>query len=142
MVNWFQRPQGPGIRIDDGFEEGMDIPIYYDPMIGKLVTKGSTRQEAIDRMTRAIDEFAITGIQTTLPFCKYAINHDAFKSGKFDTKFVQNHFSPEVLKNENNEEEEKIAVAMSSLFRTNKKSKPAASNSAKTSNWKKRAWVD
>lgn len=88
------RPQGPGVRIDDGFEQGMDIPIYYDPMIGKLITKGKDRDEAIARMIRAIDEFQIVGVETTLPFCKFAISHNAFRSGKFDTKFVENYFLP------------------------------------------------
>src|SRR5690606_29718223 len=66
----YKRPQGPGIRVDDGFEEGMDIPIHYDPLIGKLITYHSSRQEAIERMIRAIDEFQITGVETTLSFCK------------------------------------------------------------------------
>ncbi len=138
----YRRPQGAGVRIDDGFEEGMDIPIYYDPMIGKLVTKGATREEAIQRMTRAIDEFTITGIETTLPFCKYAINHEAFVSGNFDTKFVEKYFTPEVLKSNNDSEEEKIAVVLAALFSAKKKTAPAtASSSNKNSNWKKRAWV-
>lgn len=107
----YKRPHGPGIRVDDGYEEGMDIPIYYDPMIGKLITKGSTRKEAIDRMTRAIDEFQINGIETTLSFCKFAINHEAFVSGNFDTKFVENHFKPELL-DTGSKEEEKIAAIM------------------------------
>lgn len=138
----YQRPQGPGIRIDDGFEEGMDIPIYYDPMIGKLISKGSNRDEAISRMTRAIDEFAITGIETTLSFCKYAINHEAFKSGNFDTKFVQKYFTPDVLV-EDNPEGEKIAAALAVLFGTKKQAAPATSNkSPKASQWKKRASID
>ena len=67
------RPQGPGVRVDDGFEQGMDIPIYYDPMIAKLVTFGADRAEAIARMLRAIDEYQITGIETTLPFGAYVL---------------------------------------------------------------------
>lgn len=132
----YKRPQGPGVRIDDGYEEGMDIPIHYDPMIGKLITKGATRKEAIDRMSRAIDEFQINGIETTLSFCKYAINHEAFVSGNFDTKFVDNHFTPEVLDG-NSEEEEKIAAVMAimALSETN----PAAISTNKSSKqWKAR----
>lgn len=93
----YRRPQGPGVRLDDGFEEGMDIPIYYDPMIAKLVTFAEDRDTAIDRMTRAIDEYQISGVTTTLGFCKFAINHEAFRSGKFDTHFVNDHFKPEYL---------------------------------------------
>lgn len=94
----YRRPEGEGVRVDDGFEEGMDIPIYYDPMIAKLITYGKDRGEAIRKMTKAIEDYDIVGIQTTLDFCKYAINHDAFVSGDFDTHFVKHYFqSPEVL---------------------------------------------
>lgn len=138
----YKRPQGVGIRIDDGFEEGMEIPIYYDPMIGKLITKGNNREEAINRMTRAIDEFTITGIQTTLSFCRFAINHEAFKSGNFNTRFVKKHFSPDVLKS-NNEEEEKIAVALAVMFNIKQKATTITNNpSKKISNWKKRSLIN
>jgi len=102
-------PKGPGVRVDDGFEQGMEIPIYYDPMIAKLVTYGKNREEAIDRMIRAIDEYIITGITTTLGFGRFVMQHEAFRSGKFDTHFVKKYFSPEVL-NEDNEQEAMIAA--------------------------------
>jgi acetyl-CoA carboxylase biotin carboxylase subunit len=102
-------PKGPGVRVDDGFEQGMEIPIYYDPMIAKLVTYGKDREEAIERMIRAIDEYIITGITTTLGFGKFVMQHQAFRSGKFDTHFVKKYFSPEVL-NEDNEQEAMIAA--------------------------------
>lgn len=93
----YVRPQGNGVRVDDGFEEGMDIPIYYDPMIAKLITWGENRQEAIQRMIRAIDEYVIVGCETTLPFCRFVMEHEAFVSGKFDTHFVKHYFTPEKL---------------------------------------------
>lgn len=93
----YVRPQGPGIRVDDGYEEGMQIPIYYDPMISKLITWGETRQDAIDRMVRAIDEYLVIGCETTLPFCRFVMLHPAFTSGQFDTHFVKHHFTPEKL---------------------------------------------
>lgn len=93
----YVRPQGPGIRVDDGYREGMEIPIYYDPMIAKLITHGSDRREAIDRMKRAISEFEITGIKTTLPFCHFVLEHPDFLDGSFTTKFVEQHFTPESL---------------------------------------------
>jgi acetyl/propionyl-CoA carboxylase alpha subunit len=104
----YRRPMGPGVRVDDGFEEGMDIPIYYDPMIAKLITHGKDRDEAIARMVRAIDEYIITGCQTTLGFCRWAIQHPAFVSGDFDTHFVKKYFTPEVL---NSSSEEEMLVA-------------------------------
>ena len=88
----YVRPQGPGVRVDDGFEQGMEVPIYYDPMIAKLVTFGADRAEAIARMLRAIDEYQITGIETTLAFGAYVLRHPAFVSGRFDTNFIRDHF--------------------------------------------------
>lgn len=107
----YRRPEGAGIRVDDGFEEGMDIPIYYDPMIAKLVVHAATREAAIERMTRAIDDYQISGVKTTLGFGKFAINHPAFVSGDFDTGFVKAHFSPEKLENFSEDEAEIAAIA-------------------------------
>ena len=116
----YQPPKGPGVRVDDGFEEGMDIPIYYDPMIAKLVTFGKDRTEAIQRMVRAIQEYNITGVKTTLNFCEFAIQHEAFTSGKFDTKFVQNYFKPEMLQKLNPEHME-IAAVLAAMVVEDKK---------------------
>ena len=73
------------------------MEIHYDPMISKLTTWGRTREEAIDRMLRAIDEYEIAGVETTLPFCRFVMGHEAFRSGRFSTHFVADHFDPEVL---------------------------------------------
>ena len=72
--------------MDVGFEQGMDIPIYYDPMIAKLVTFGADRAEAIARMLRAIAEYQITGIETTLPFGAYVLRHPAVVSAVLGTR--------------------------------------------------------
>ncbi|MEO5585651.1 MAG: acetyl-CoA carboxylase biotin carboxylase subunit [Flavobacteriales bacterium] len=93
----YRLPQGPGVRVDDGFEEGMTIPIHYDPMIAKLIVQGATREEAIARMERAIDDYRIAGVETTLPFCRFVMGHESFRSGKYDTLFVRDHFRPELL---------------------------------------------
>ena len=105
----YQLPVGKNIRVDNGFEEGMEIPIYYDPMLSKLITYGETRAEAIQLMLRAINEYKIEGIHTTLPFGKFVCEHEAFRTGNFDTHFVQQYYSPEALK-EQQEEEAKIAA--------------------------------
>ncbi len=93
----YEIPTGEGVRVDDGFEEGMAVPIYYDPMIAKLITYGSTREEALQRMRQAIDNYRITGIETTLSFGKFTVNHPAFISGDFDTHFVKQHYSPTAI---------------------------------------------
>jgi pyruvate carboxylase subunit A len=87
----------------------MDIPIYYDPMLSKLITYGKTREEAIELMITAIQNYQIEGIQTTLPFGSFVCNHDAFRSGNFDTHFVKKYYSPETLKSKQ-KEEAKIAA--------------------------------
>jgi acetyl-CoA carboxylase biotin carboxylase subunit len=138
----YVRPQGPGVRVDDGFEQGMDIPIYYDPMIAKLVTFGENRAEAIARMLRAIDEYKITGIETTLPFGRYVLTHPAFVSGDFDTNFIKNHFTPEALKPaEPDEATAKVAAALAAMLLSEKKPKAAAATAqadgATASGWRR-----
>ena len=133
----YRRPQGPGVRVDDGFEEGMTIPIYYDPMIAKLVTFAEDRKSAIDRMTRAIDEYEISGVATTLEFCRFAINHDAFVSGNFDTHFVEQHFKPEYLDVPELDNEEALAAFIGSVALTEAGSVPSQGiQQPLTSKWK------
>ncbi len=96
-LDTYKLPTGKGIRVDNGFEQGMDIPIYYDPMLAKLITYGNTREEAIELMIEAIAAYQIEGVETTLPFGTYVCEHDAFRSGNFDTHFVKNHYAPEKL---------------------------------------------
>ncbi|MFT5751889.1 MAG: pyruvate carboxylase subunit A [Flavobacteriales bacterium] len=105
----YKLPEGKGIRVDNGFEQGMDIPIYYDPMLSKLIVYAGTREEAIELLSSAIDDYKIEGVQTTLPFGKFVCEHDAFRSGHFDTHFVKNYYSSEALK-EGFREEARIAA--------------------------------
>ena len=105
----YKLPAGENIRVDNGFEQGMDVPIYYDPMLSKLITYGKTRDEAIQLMLKAIQDYQVEGIQTTLPFGTFVCEHDAFQSGHFDTHFVKTYYSPEALKSKQ-EEEAKIAA--------------------------------
>jgi acetyl-CoA carboxylase biotin carboxylase subunit len=134
----YRTPKGTGVRVDDGFEEGMDIPIFYDPLIAKLIVHGKDRAEAIERMLRAIDEYQITGVSTTLQFCSFVLKHDAFTSGKFDTNFIKNYFKPEMLDTSTKQEAE-IAALFGSIF-VNKDSKVIKQNSnletAQRSKWK------
>ena len=132
----YKTPKGYGVRVDDGFEQGMEIPIYYDPMIAKLITYGKDRTEAIDRMSRAIEEYDITGIQTTLNFGKFVMQHQAFVSGKFDTHFVGKYFTPESLKSENEQEAMIAAIAAVMLLQNQKKiAPPSAAATLQKSNW-------
>lgn len=121
-VNQYLVPNGPGIRVDDCMESNMEIPIYYDNMLAKLIAWGSTREQAIERLRRAIKEYVITGIETTLSFGEFVLTHDAFLSGKFDTHFIQNFFNPEEMKNVEVTDEELsvLASAAVSFFLQNK----------------------
>ncbi|WP_350285269.1 acetyl-CoA carboxylase biotin carboxylase subunit [uncultured Croceitalea sp.] len=105
----YRLPVGEGIRVDNGFEEGMDIPIYYDPMLSKLITYGKTREEAIALMIKAIEAYEVAGVQTTLPFGTFVMEHEAFRSGNFDTHFVKDYYSPEAIL-QNNEQGARIAA--------------------------------
>ncbi|WP_293311865.1 acetyl-CoA carboxylase biotin carboxylase subunit [Pedobacter sp. UBA5917] len=132
----YNTPKGNGVRVDDGFEQGMEIPIYYDPMIAKLITYGKDREEAIERMVRAIEEYDITGIETTLAFGKFVMQHEAFKSGNFDTHFVGKYFKPESLKAQDETEALIAAVIAAKLFQKKdiKMSDEVVKN---TSDWRK-----
>ncbi|MDG4717168.1 acetyl-CoA carboxylase biotin carboxylase subunit [Winogradskyella marincola] len=102
----YQLPVGNNIRVDNGFEEGMDVPIYYDPMLSKLITYGKTRAEAIELMIEAIDNYHVKGVQTTLPFGRFVCEHEAFRSGNFDTHFVKKYYSPSLLEAQHKTEAE------------------------------------
>ena len=138
----YQPPKGPGVRIDDGYEQGQDIPIFYDPMIAKLVVHGATRDEAIERLCRAIDEYYIQGIQTTLSFGKWAVQTEPFRSGNFDTKFIEKYFRPEYLAEENPEADEVAALLSSFIWEQERKPQSAInSTNGSGANWKVRRRV-
>lgn len=133
----YKRPQGLGVRVDDGFEEGMDIPIYYDPMIAKLITFGKDREEAINRMIRAIDDYKIVGVETTLNFCRFVLKHKAFTSGNFDTHFIKHHYSPEMLITENEDEALIAALFGAKLINAKKANSESRVNAVEEkSKWK------
>ena len=112
VLERYKKPKQSFVRIDDAFEEGMEIPIYYDPMIAKLVTYGVDRADSIEKMIKAIDEYQISGLKTTLDFGKYVMKHPAFKSGDFDTNFIKHYFeNPDVMLEA--QKEEKVALLAS-----------------------------
>ncbi len=138
----YQRPQGPGVRVDDAYEEGMEIPIYYDPLLSKLIVYAATRELACKRMIRAIEEYHISGVATTLPFGTFVMQHEAFLSGQFDTKFIENYYHPDQLKFENADAMKIAAIAAAAIGVDSSTSvAPAVANTTgngSTSNWKLR----
>ena len=131
----YKTPKGNGVRVDDGFEQGMEIPIYYDPMIAKLITFGKDREEAIARMVRAIDEYEITGIQTTLGFGRFVMTHDVFISGQFDTHFVSKYFQNNSLEAGN--EDEAVIAALAAILTLQK---PTTISSTAEQNFQSSSW--
>jgi acetyl-CoA carboxylase biotin carboxylase subunit len=133
----YKTPSGPGIRVDDSFEEGMEISIFYDPMISKLIVHGKDRIDAIKKMLRAIDDYKIIGVETTLDFCKFVLNHEAFISGNFDTGFIPKYFTPEALKTNSEEYAEIAAIAGAIIFDISKeKHNNLPETAVKKSKWK------
>lgn len=145
ILKTYRTPSGNGVRVDDGFEEGMEVPIYYDPMLAKLIVHAENRSAAIEKILRAIDDYEIAGVQTTLGFCRFALQHEAFRSGKFDTHFVKNFFSPEQLHEPLNESEAETAAAFMEWLKKHYLSNPTPlslqTTDNTTSNWQKNRTV-
>ncbi len=97
-VTTFHPPGGPGVRVDTHVYAGYKIPPYYDSMIAKLIVRASTRELAIRKMRRALDEFVIEGVPTTIPFHSQLMQDENFRNGKFDTHFLDSfEFAPETV---------------------------------------------
>lgn len=132
----YQPPAGEGIRVDDGYREGMNIPIYYDPMIAKLVTHGKNRTEAIQKMKEAIKTYHIEGLSTTLPFGNFVFEHEAFLTGHFDTHFVKNYYTPDKIREKQKDLAEMAAIAALRYWLDQQKITRPVEH--KTTSWKRR----
>ncbi|HEY7358253.1 MAG TPA: acetyl-CoA carboxylase biotin carboxylase subunit [Ktedonobacterales bacterium] len=88
VIAAYQEPGGPGVRVDSGAYAGMDVPLFYDSLLAKLITWGEDRAEAIARLRRALDEYTIAGVSTTIPFHQFAIQHPRFVAGDLSTGWV------------------------------------------------------
>jgi acetyl-CoA carboxylase biotin carboxylase subunit len=129
-------PSGPGIRVDSGVYDGFEITPYYDPLIAKLICWGETRGEAILRMRRALEEFRIIGIKTSIPFHQAMMNSHRFMTGSFDTRFVEERF---MLEEEAPADQMRIAAIIGTMVAHNQSQKAAQVVRAAerdTSNWK------
>jgi acetyl-CoA carboxylase biotin carboxylase subunit len=136
-------PEGPGIRVDAGVETGDEISIYYDPMIAKLCAHGMDRNQAMERLRRAIDEYVIQGVETTLDFGRFVLDHPAFISGKFDTGFVSTHFDTERFSAHHQARKapldwSAVSAVLDAAGHASGEKKPAAANSAPASAWRGR----
>ena len=139
ILNVYDRPQGPGIRVDDGYETGMQIPIYYDPLIAKVISHGRDRKEAIEKLAWALKDFRISGVETTIDFCRFVLQHVEFKSGRFDTGFVERYFSTDSLAGEMNQSEAELAAALAGYVYQREVGPSLPKPSPRRSSWKRRA---
>jgi acetyl-CoA carboxylase biotin carboxylase subunit len=94
-ISLLRTPSGPGVRDDTGIYEGWTVPVFYDPLLSKLVTWGKDRAEAITRMQRALGEYQVTGIKTNLSFFRSILSHERFLAGALNTNFIDNCYSPD-----------------------------------------------
>jgi acetyl-CoA carboxylase biotin carboxylase subunit len=135
----YRRPGGPGVRVDDGYDQGLEVPVFYDSLLSKLIVSGADRDEAIGRMVRAIEEYEVTGVRTTLGFGKWAVQHPAFRAGKFNTHFIEKYFSPEVLEATDEKEAEAAALLAAVQWAAQKNGPvPLPSPEGASSPWKQR----
>lgn len=130
-------PHGPGVRDDGGVYEGAEVSIYYDPMISKLAVFGSDRDKAIERMRRALMEYEVGGIETTLPFFREVMNDEVFISGNLDTGFIS-AFNERKSSQPTEDETRDMAIAAAALSLSNTKANVVSStehSSNKPSRW-------
>ncbi|HEX7320092.1 MAG TPA: acetyl-CoA carboxylase biotin carboxylase subunit [bacterium] len=115
-------PGGPGVRLDSGVYEGFEVPVYYDPLIAKLLVWASSREEAIERMERALGEFNIDGIKTTVPFHRLVMANEKFRSGNYDTTFIDSELGAIVYEKKDQE----IAAMAAVVFKVRKEHEASA----------------
>ncbi|MBX3083485.1 MAG: acetyl-CoA carboxylase biotin carboxylase subunit [Anaerolineae bacterium] len=131
-------PTGPGVRLDSGIYAGYEVTPYYDSMLAKLIVWGSDRATAIRRLSRALEEYRITGLKTNLPFHMKLVDSHHFISGKFDTGFVENYFNPQIDESRLNPEAAAIVATLIAHYRQQQAAQIISPNQRDTSNWK---WV-
>ncbi|MBI3537378.1 MAG: acetyl-CoA carboxylase biotin carboxylase subunit [Chloroflexi bacterium] len=140
IISLFE-PTGPGVRVENGVYEGFEVSLYYDPLIAKLCVWGPDRPTAIMRMKRALSEYKILGIQTSIPFHQKLFESTAFIAGHFDTAFLDERFT---MEQGGDEDHEKVAAIVAALLTHDRRQHaiaiPPASSSARAG-WKKfRSW--
>jgi acetyl-CoA carboxylase biotin carboxylase subunit len=127
------RPAGGiGVRVDSGVYQAATVTQFYDPMVAKLITWGADRTEAIDRMKRALSEFVVKGIKTSIPFHQSVLRHPVFLAGRYDTGFIDDHMGGGMGEAEEPGEERRVAVMLAAIaaYRRDKERAERASSTA------------
>jgi len=115
-VEYYRPSFGPGLREDSGLYEGTEVPVYYDPLIAKLIAWGRDRHEALERMRRALEEYRISGVRTTIPFCLWVVENDQFRRGEYTTHFVEEQFKARAEKLHAATKDHEVAAAMGAVL--------------------------
>jgi acetyl-CoA carboxylase biotin carboxylase subunit len=144
LITRIKTPAGPGVREDSGIYEGWEVPVYYDSLLAKFCVWAQTREMAVNRLARALDEYDIEGIRTTLPFFRSIVRNPEFKRGDFDTGFIdrflsQQHQAPSSGEETNETEQQLIDLAAIAAVLHSKTNVPrlnAATPQAAESRWK------
>jgi acetyl-CoA carboxylase biotin carboxylase subunit len=124
-ILFLKEPAGPGVRNDSGIYGGWEVPIFYDPILAKLIVWAEDREAACRRMTAALDDYIILGIHSTIGFLKDVIDHPEFRAGRLSTAFIQNHFD-NWEENKRGEDLGLVALAVSAVIEMSRATKPDA----------------
>ncbi len=122
-ILYFKEPHGPGVRNDYGIYSGWDVPIYYDPILAKLIVWAENRETACQRMIKALDDYVILGVQTNIRFLRDLIGHPRFHKGETTTSFIQDHFA-DWTGEKDSEEKQKLAL-LAAAFDSSQGASPA-----------------
>lgn len=136
IIRACRHPQGPFMRVDSYAYPGYEVPIFYDPMIAKVITWGDKREEAIDRMQRALSEFVLTGIKTNIVLHKTILDHPRFRDGSYTTQFIEKNFEviePQLFK----EVEDPVFLIAAAITAYNDRKAKDIRQLNLTSNWKR-----
>ncbi len=115
----YQLPSHPHLRIDNGYEEGDLVPLYYDPLLAKIISWGETREEAIDRLQKALQDSVVIGVEHNIDFIQFVLAHPVFRQAQMHTHFVEEHFDPQLLDQlPLTPEEQEVARAIAHWFAT------------------------
>lgn len=136
IIKEMEIPHGPGIRLDEGVREGQEISPYYDPLLGKLIAWGANRDESMDRMIRALDEFRVVGIDTTIPFCREFIAHSAFRQGQYCTHTLNEIILDLKEKMQISKTGDLIAGSIGAIIHKSKSVRNAVTKKQSSSKWK------
>ena len=140
LIRFLSVPEGPGVRVDNGVYSGYEVPLYYDPMLAKLITWGDSRDEAIARMSRALREYRIEGIETTIPFYAALMDHPDFTSANFDTGTIDRVLAGLPL--QSTDEEELAAAIAAAAIVSFEESQKVVLPEARESGWKRTARIE